>query len=282
MQFGPYQVSMVRDGFYRLDGGSMFGVVPKLLWERRHPADALNRVELSLNCLLLRGEGRTILVDNGMGDGWKSRDLEMYGLERPEGDLLSDLGRRGIEPDDVTDVVLTHLHFDHAGGTVRLEGNGPRLTFPRATHWLQSQNMRWGEAPTERDRRSYLRPKWSLLFDEYPDQIRLLDGPQEILPGIEVLVVNGHTPGQQLVLVGDEERRLLFCGDLIPYLSHLRIPWIMAFDLNPLLTLNEKREILARAADEGWVLAFQHDREFEACTVRASDGQYEMDEQVTL
>jgi glyoxylase-like metal-dependent hydrolase (beta-lactamase superfamily II) len=282
MRFGPYEASIVRDGQYRLDGGSMFGVVPKVLWARHHSPDDRNRIALALNCLLLQGEGRVVLVDNGRGDGWSDKDLDIYGLERPQGDVLMDLQRRGIRPEEVTDVVLTHLHFDHAGGTVRVGAGEPQLTFPRATHWLQAQNLRWGESPTERDRRSYLRPKWARLLDEHRDQVRLVEGPQEILPGVETLVVNGHTPGQQLVLVGDEQQRLLFCGDLVPFASHLRIPWIMAFDLNPLLTLAEKRETLARAAIEGWVLAFQHDPSIEACTVRADDGHYEVSERVTL
>ena len=283
MRFGNYEVSLVRDGFYRLDGGAMFGVVPRVLWSRPHPPDDQNRVTLALNCLLLRSEDRLVLIDNGMGDGWSQKDRKIYGLERPEGDVFADLARQGVAPEDITDVVLTHLHFDHAGSTVLVEGDSPRLGFPRATHHLQQTNLRWAENPTERDQRSYAREKWALLFEEHSDQVRLLDGEEEILPGLQAVIVNGHTPGQQLVLVGEEKGpRLLYAGDLLPFASHLRVPWIMAFDLNPLLTLQEKHDLLPRAASEGWVIVFEHDGETPAATVHRDGDHVVIHEQVTL
>ncbi len=284
MQIGIYEVSLVRDGVYLLDGGAMFGVVPKVLWEPHHPTDDSNRIELALNCLLLRGGERTILVDVGMGNGWTDKELAIYGLHRPEGGLVEDLARQGVAPEEVTDVVLTHLHFDHAGGVVTFSEEGrSELTFPNARHWVQERHLRWGEDPTERDRRSFLQDRWRPLREEHQDLLELLDGPGEFLPQIEALVVNGHTSGQQLVLVGEAGgQRLLYCADLIPFATQVRVPWIMAFDLHPLITLQEKKEILARAATEGWILFFEHDCRVTAARLGSESGRVVVREEVSL
>lgn len=284
MQIGIYEATAVSDGTYLLDGGAMFGVVPKVLWERQHPADDSNRIVLGLNCLLLRGDGRVILVDVGMGNGWSEKELKIYGLQRPQGNLVEDLARHGVAPEEVTDVVLTHLHFDHAGGVVTFDDEGgSALTFPQATHWVQQKHLDWGESPTERDRRSFLYDRWRPLREEKADLLKTLAGPGEFLPQIEALVVNGHTSGQQLILVGDPEgQRLLYCADLIPYASQVRVPWIMAFDLNPLITLEEKKEILARAATEEWILFYEHDPRITASRLQVSEGRVEVGETVTL
>jgi glyoxylase-like metal-dependent hydrolase (beta-lactamase superfamily II) len=282
MFFGPYEVRIVSDGSYRLDGGSMFGVVPRVLWEPLHAPDAAHRIELALNCLLLRGGGRTILVDTGMGDGFSAAELDRLGLVRPEGDLRAALARAGVAPAEVTDVILTHLHFDHAGGTVVLGEGEPRLAFPNATHWLQEQNLRWAQAPTERDRRSYRGEKWALLL-QHGDRLRLLKGASGILPGIQVEVINGHTPGQQLVLIGEDSgERLAYPADLLALASQVRLAWIAAFDLNPLLSLHEKRELLTRAALADWVVVFEHDVALPAAQVRAENGDFRVARSVQL
>ena len=283
MDFGGYQVEVVRDGRYRLDGGAMFGVVPRVMWERSHPPDEHNRVLLALNCLLLRSADRIVLVDTGMGGGWTARETDLYGIERPDGDLVADLARRDVRPEDVTDVVLTHLHFDHAGGAVtRADDGSVRAAFPNATYWLQKQHLRWGRKPTERDRRSFRPEDFEPLMEE-EGRVRLLEGDGEFLPDIHARVVSGHTPGQQVILVGEAEGpRLLYAADLIPFASQIRISWIMAYDLNPLLTLQEKKELLARAVLEEWVLVFEHDPEIEAARVEYAEGQYRLAEEVAL
>jgi glyoxylase-like metal-dependent hydrolase (beta-lactamase superfamily II) len=278
-RFGNYDCQLVSDGRYRLDGGAMFGVVPKALWAQKHDADESNRIVLALNCLLARGEDRVVLVDCGMGELWSGNEAERYGLERPEGTLLDDLSRKGVDPGEVTDLVLTHLHFDHAGGMVRPDGS---LAFPRARHWIQGQHLRWAKDPTDRDRRSF-RKEILAAIESAGCDLEVVDGAAEILPGIEVLPVHGHTPGQQLVLVGEMERgRLLYAGDLVPYASQIHLPWIMAFDLNPLLTLQEKRETLSRAVFEEWVLLFEHDEQIPAGTVVFENGRYRLDREIQL
>lgn len=279
MKFGDYDCEIVSDGHYRLDGGAMFGVVPRVLWQRKHEPDADNRIVLGLNSLLARTAERVILVDCGMGDIWSDAEADMYGLERPNGGLVEDLSRKGVEPGEVTDVVLTHLHFDHAGGVVDRSGS---LVFPHAKHWVQAKHLRWAKDPTERDRRSFRSEILRAVESEACD-LQLVDGAQTILPGVDVLPVHGHTPGQQLVLVGDpEEGRILHAGDLIPYASQIHLPWIMAFDLNPLLTLQEKRDILSRAVFEEWVLLFEHDENIPAATVDFEEGRYRVGREVEI
>lgn len=279
MRFGKYDCEIISDGHYLLDGGAMFSVVPKVLWERLHPADESNRIELALNCLLLRGEDRVALVDCGMGRLWSEQETDLYGLTRPEGDLLDALERAGVSPDEITDMILTHLHFDHAGGIIHADGS---LVFPHATHWIQRQHLRWAKDPTDRDRRSF-RADIIEAIESEACRLEIVDGVREILPGIETLPVHGHTPGQQLILIGEpEERRLLYAGDLVPYASQLHLPWIMSFDLNPLLTLQEKRELLSRAVFEEWVLLYEHEQKTPASTVLFEQGRYRMGQEVTL
>jgi glyoxylase-like metal-dependent hydrolase (beta-lactamase superfamily II) len=284
MRIGSYEVSVVSDGSYRLDGGSMFGIVPKLLWQRQHPADADNRIEIALNCLLVHGMGRNILIDTGMGDGWSEKELAIYGLKRPDGGLIENLERTGLRREDISDVILTHLHFDHAGGALQFDEGGapPRPRFPNATYWLQQANLRWAESPSERDRASYRVERWEALFDD-EDRLRLLEGNTELWPGVSVQVVNGHTPGQQLVLIGPSDGpRLCYCADLIPMASHVHLPYIMSFDLNPLITLKEKRDLLVRAVTDDWTLIFEHDPQIVAAKVEATLGRFRLAEEVSL
>jgi glyoxylase-like metal-dependent hydrolase (beta-lactamase superfamily II) len=267
------------DGSYRLDGGGMFAVVPRVLWERRHRPDARNRVQLALRSLLARRDDRVVLVDCGMGGGWSRRDGEIYALERPEGGLVAALRERGIAPAQVTDVILTHLHFDHVGGA--WDPLAQAGVFPEAVHWIQTVQRRWAEDPTERDRGSFRRERWQGLLDG--ERWREIDGAAELLPGLRVVPVHGHTPGQQMVVLEQEGGdTLLFAGDLVPYASHLRTAWTCAFDLNPLLTLQEKKDHLARAAAEGWTVVFCHDMEVPAARIRAVDGGWEVAEEVAL
>jgi glyoxylase-like metal-dependent hydrolase (beta-lactamase superfamily II) len=284
MRIGNYDVSVLSDGSYRLDGGSMFGVVPKVLWQRQHPADADNRIEIALNCLLIEGASRTVLVDTGMGEGWSEKERSLYGIERPHGGLIESLERHGLRREDITDVILTHLHFDHSGGALHFDESGapPVPRFPNATYWLQQANLRWAERPSERDRASYRLERWESLFDE-EDRLKLLEGNSELWPGISVQVVNGHTPGQQLVMVGGGDgSTVCYCADLIPLASQVHLPYIMAFDLNPLITLKEKHDLLVRAATGDWTLVFEHDPQIVAAKVEAEDGRFRLADEVNL
>ena len=272
MLLGDWQFRAFHDGRFKLDGGAMFGVVPKVMWERQHPADEHNRIDLDLRCLLVDHGDRRILVDTGMGDRWDEKKVGVFGLQRRPNQLVAELAEAGITTDSITDVVLTHLHFDHAGGTLRRDGEDLAPVFGKARHWVQKRHWEWAVNPSERDRASFRADDFRLL--ESAGMLELVDGNGEIMPGVRVSTVNGHTPGQQMVEFHTGQGVVVFCADLLPFRSQLHVPWIMGFDLNPLLTVTEKKQFLTRAAEEGYVLVFEHDLENEASTVVFEDGKF--------
>jgi len=257
MKAGTYEVSVIEAERFRLDGGAMFGVVPQPLWSRLHAADERNRIQMVTRCLLARGEGRTVLVDTGMGGGWSDKERDIYAIENGARSILASLQARGVAAQDVTDVILTHLHFDHAGGGVSRDAGIARPAFPRARYHVQDRQYRWALDPSEKDRRSYREEDFVPL--EKAGQLELIPGAGEILPGIHVEPTQGHTMGHQIVRIGHGSETIVYCGDLIPTAAHLPTPWVMSYDLQPLETMREKRDLLARAADESWILVMEHD-----------------------
>lgn len=273
MKRGNWSFRVFTDGVFRLDGGSMFGVVPRVMWERQHPPDDQNRIELVLRCLLAENGPRRILVDTGIGDRWEEKQRSIYGFARRPGQLLAELAAAGVSAESITDVVLTHLHFDHCGGALRREGDASVPAFPRARHWVQKQQWDWAQRPSERDRASFRAADFAPLSDA--GLLELVAGGTEILPDVRVTPISGHTPGQQMVEFHVAGGAIVFCGDLLPFASHLAVPWVMGFDLNPLLTIAEKRQFLSRAAEENYTLVFEHDPVIEACGVRFVDDKFE-------
>ena len=269
MTLAGYQIDLVEAGSVRLDGGAMFGIVPKPLWERRIPPDDRNRIPLAMRCLLLRGHGRMVLVDTGVGDKGDAKFEDIYGVDHAHSTLLGSLEALGVTPEDVTDVVLTHLHFDHCGGaTRRTEAGDLALTFPNATHHVQEEHWRWAhESP--RESASFLPENLDPL--EASGQLRLLSAGESPFDYVDLPVVNGHTRGQQLVTVSDGERTLLYAGDLVPTAAHVPLLWVMAYDVEPLATLEEKERLLTAAAREGWTLVFEHDPEIASARVEETE-----------
>lgn len=259
MQIGPYTLHEIPAGRFRLDGGAMFGIVPKPLWARHAEPDDRNRIPLAMRCLLLEGDGRVVLVDAGIGDKVDAKFRDLYAVDLETSELHRSLRAAGFGAEDVTDVVLTHLHFDHGGGATSRDADGRlRPTFPRATYHVQRAHWQWAhESP--RERASFLPENLEPLAAS--GQLHLLDGPGEVLPGLEVIVVDGHTRGQQLLKVADGETTLLYAADLLPTAAHVPLLWIMAYDVAPLETLAEKEAILAQAEREGWTIFFEHDPE---------------------
>lgn len=251
-----WRIETLLDGTFALDGGAMFGVVPRQLWQRVCPPDETNRIPLASRLLLLRGHGHVVLVDTGLGERWDGKLRDIYRIERPSG-LLAGLQQRGIDPADVTDVVLTHLHFDHAGGTTRRVDGRLQLTFPGARHWLQRRHWQWAHAPTAKDTASFRVEDFGLLRSDA--ELRLLDGEREILPAVRVVPLDGHTTAMQAVLIEGDDGGLLYVADLVPTVAHLRLPWIMAYDNQPLVTLAEKQRLLQKAARSSWLIVFEHD-----------------------
>lgn len=267
LKIGPYELFAVPTGIFGLDGGAMFGTVPKVLWEKAIPADDKNRIPMEARGLLLKSSGRNILIDTGngghfvdkYGEKLGTKFAEMYNIDDSGPSLLKSLKHAGLTPDDITDVILTHLHFDHAGGGTVSAGDGKlQPTFPKAKYYVQRKNLETAQKPNLRERASYFPANYQPLLDS--GQLQLLEGEVEnILPGVSVLVSNGHTQAQQVVKVSDGTTTLLYCADMMPTSAHVRLAWLMGYDLNPLLLMEEKQKILNQAADQHWYLFFEHD-----------------------
>ncbi len=253
------RVHTVDAGRLRLDGGAMFGVVPKPLWTRKIPADERNRIPLAMRCLLIETDEITILVDNGLGNKEDERFRDIYGVDN-DGDpsrLHDSLRGLGIAPGDIDLMVHTHLHFDHAGGSTGLDGDSVRPTFPNARHLIRRGEWDVAHSNNPRIRASYLRHNFEPLGEDGLVDFIDRDGP--IAPGVHLIGTPGHTAFHQSVLVETGEDTLFYLGDLVPTRAHVGLPWIMAYDLEPLVTLEQKKHWLTRAAAEGWRLVFEHD-----------------------
>lgn len=256
MRLGDFEVTPLLDGYFRLDGGGMFGVVPRVLWEKRLPPDERHRIRMAVRCLLVRAGNRTVLIDSGQGNKQSEKFRDRYAVEQPS-TLLDELQRLGLQPDDVSDVVNCHLHFDHAGWNTVRDGDRIVPTFPNARYW--SQRGEWERAQqyaTEKDHASFS-PEDFLPLEE--PRWELLEGERTILPGIEILPLPGHSRYTQGVLLSAGHLKVAFLGDLIPTIHHVSLAWIAAFDLYPVETLATKRRILSRAVREKWICVFDHD-----------------------
>ncbi len=266
---GNWTLTTIETGEFRLDGGAMFGVVPKILWNRQHPADEDNRIDMSMRSLMVRGEvdgeERIILIDTGAGDKLGDKMRSIYQIDYSRKDLMGSLASAGVTPAQVTDVILTHLHFDHCGGSTLVTDGEVESTFPNAVYHVQQSQWEWARAQNERDRASYLSENYQPL--EQTGQLNLVDGEVELLSDIYLVVVDGHTPGQHLPLIRTVQKTVLYCGDLFPTPSHIPLPFIMGYDLEPLKTLEDKRRLLPRAVEEEWILYYEHDPEMECSSV---------------
>jgi glyoxylase-like metal-dependent hydrolase (beta-lactamase superfamily II) len=262
---------VLSDGSFALDGGAMFGVVPRTLWEKRMPPDAWHRVKLGLNCLLVRSSGRNVLVETGLGEKGDQLFRARHAVEA--GALVRQLGERGVRAEDVTDVINSHLHWDHAGGNTRRRGDGGlEPVFPNATYYVQRAELAFARAAGPRTRGSYEPDDYEPLLRD--GRMVLVDGEAEIAPGVRVHPAPGHLPAMQVVTVRAANRTLLFAADLIPTALHVSPAWIMAYDLEPLVTLRAKMHWLEQAAAPGWTVVFYHDPGCPAGTVDERDGRW--------
>ena len=261
-QIGSLRVHAIQAGGQKLDGGAMFGVVPKPLWERKIPADDRNRIQLGMRCLLIEHAIGLVLIDTGVGNKENEKFRDIYGIENAghQGptwleDGLASLGKR---PEDVAMVIDSHLHFDHAGGNTTLDAGGViRPTFPNARYIMQRRELEWATHTNERTAASYFPHNWEPVAAT--GQMELIDGDREIIAGIRSVLTPGHTPGHQGLLIESDGERAFYLADLAPTTAHLPLAWIMGYDVEPMVTLETKRRILTRAVDEQWLLVFEHD-----------------------
>jgi len=274
MLIGDIEVRFLDGGTFRLDGGAMFGVVPKVFWEKKAAADERNRVLMRANSLLVRASGKTIVVETGNGTKWDAKQRGIYAVQ--DGDPLVDsLARLGVHRRDVDLVINTHLHFDHAGGNTRIEDGRTVPTFPRARYLVQRGELEHAATPTERDRASYFAENFQPVTDA--GLWELADGDQEILPGISVARIPGHNADIQTVLLTGGGKTLAFVADLLPTRHHIPLPWIMAYDLYPMQSLETKRAWLPRMVNGNWIVVFGHDPEVAAATLHDRGGKIEIE-----
>ena len=264
MQLGDYRVEIVQDTEFRLDGGAMFGVVPRKLWSQVCPADDENRIRLNMNCVFIDTGSEKILIETGIGEKWTTKQQSMYGMERtrPLSETLQ--MRTGCAPDEITIVVNTHLHFDHAGGNTKLDPEGkPVPSFPNARYFVSRAELDHAEHPTERDRASYLADNWRPLI--VSGQLEAKETDYEVVPGLKMETVAGHNRSMQCWRLERDGKTVFGFADLVPMRAHVRFSWIMGYDLYPVETLEAKKKLLPQAARENWLCLFYHDADEPLC-----------------
>lgn len=283
LHFGNFELYPVEAGRIKLDGGAMFGVVPKTLWSKQIAADNKNRIQMGMRCLLIKSKetGRIYLVDNGAGDKFNEKMTAIYGLDYEHSDLLSSLKKCGIEPGDITDMVFTHLHFDHCGGTSTYDENDEiKEVFPNATYHVNKRHWQTATNPNAREKASF--------FSENIDPIKnsgrlnLAESNHEFEKGFDTLPMDGHTAGQQLPVLTNKGSIIVFAADLIPTFAHIPLPWIMGYDMKPLQTLDEKKMFLNQAVDANWFLFLEHDAGHEIVTVQKENGKFMLKDSLKL
>ena len=270
MQLGDYRVEIIPDTEFRLDGGAMFGVVPRKLWSQVCPPDHENRIRMNMNCVFVDTGVDKVLIETGIGDKWTAKQVSMYGIERqrPLSETLEQ--RTGCSAAEITIVVNTHLHFDHAGGNTKLDEAGvPAATFPNARYFVSRAELEHAEQPTERDRASYLPENWKPLIES--GQVEARDADYEVVPGLTMQTVAGHNRSMQCWRLERDGQTMFGFADLVPMRAHVRLPWIMGYDLFPLETLEAKKKLLPQAARENWICLFYHDPEEPLCRLQVDE-----------
>jgi len=271
MLFGDYRVEIIPDTEFHLDGGAMFGVVPRNLWAQVCPPDEQNRIRMNMNCVFVDTGADKILIETGIGEKWTPKLSAMYGIERKDSLAETLKAKTGVDADEISIVVNTHLHFDHAGGNTRLDQNGRTIaSFSNARYFVSRSELAHAESPTERDRASYLSDNWKPLQDS--GQLEARDDVYEVAPGLIMEVQTGHNRTMQCWRLQQAGRTMFGFADLVPMRAHVRLPWIMGYDLYPVETLEAKRKLLPQAVRENWLCLFYHDPDEPLCTLKENDG----------
>ena len=263
MKIGQYDLYSIETSEFSLDGGAMFGIIPKTLWKEKLSSDRLNRVDMVTRSLLLVNGDRKVLIDTGNGSKWAKKYLDMYNIDFSKYNILSSLKKSGFETDDITDVICTHLHFDHIGGNTFYQNDIIEPTFPNATYWISKDNWALANQPSVKDQGSFISQDWEVL--EKNNMIKLVD--EQFLDGIDIYFTHGHTDGLMHPIISDGNKKLFYGADIFPTHAHLPVPWVMAYDLHPAKTMSEKSKLLKKMYEEEWILFFEHDPFYQACTI---------------
>jgi len=281
MQIGDYRLHSVQTGLFKLDGGAMFGVVPKPLWQKTNPSDDQNRIDMCTRALLLEGGKRKILIDTGIGYKLSEKVNKIYDVDFSSYTLEKSLEKINLNKNDITDVILTHLHFDHAGGNTNYDEDGKlKISFPNAIYHVQKKQYEWALNPTERDRASFFPENYKSL--EENKILNFINEEHKFDEFITLFPVNGHTSHMQLIKISDGNETLLYTADLIPTAGHVPAPYIMGYDLFPLTTLEEKKKYLKDISDNNWTVYFEHDPYNECAKIGANERGYFVKERFNL
>lgn len=271
MKFGEFRIEIVSDTEFKLDGGAMFGVVPRVLWERVATPDEQNRIRMQTYCLFVETATEKILIETGMGEKWSEKQAKIYGINRTKSLAENLFDMTGYEPEDISIVVNTHLHFDHCGGNTRKTESGEIVpAFPNARYFVSENEFNHAENPTERDQASYIPENWEIL--KKTSQFELKPSVYEVVSGITMTEMRGHNGSMQTVKIESDGEILYSFSDLIPTTHHISLPWIMGYDLFPMETLENKKKLLPQAVENNWLCWFYHDAEKPLCRLTETDG----------
>ncbi|RPH06312.1 MAG: MBL fold metallo-hydrolase [bacterium TMED46] len=280
MKIGDYDLYSIETSEFSLDGGAMFGIIPKPIWERKAPSDALNRIDMVTRSLLLCSDERKILIDTGNGTKWEEKYRHIYNINTSRYNIENSLTKYGFSADDITDIINTHLHFDHAGGNTKIDDGSIVPTFPNAKYWVTKEHWELANHPSQKDSGSFIEHDWKVLAEN--GMIETVNGNEPFIKGIDSYITQGHTAGLLHPMISDGTKTLFYGADIFPLAAHISIPWVMAYDVQPVVTMKEKEILLPKMQDEEWILFLEHDPNIQACTVHQDGKHFKMNESVLI
>ena len=280
MKIGKYNLYSVETSEFGLDGGAMFGIIPKPVWEKKVSADELNRVNMVTRSLLLVSDEKKILIDTGNGTKWEEKYKQIYDINTDQYNIEKSLGKYGFSSEQITDVICTHMHFDHIGGNTKIKSGEVVPTFPNAKYWISEENWKLANHPSQKDAGSFIEHDWKVLAEN--QMIEIIDGREPFIEGVETIVTHGHTPGLLHPIVSDGSNKLFYGADIFPMVAHIPIPWVMAYDVQPVVTMEEKQKLLQKMEREDWILFFEHDPHIQACTVHKDGKHYKLNKEIKI
>ena len=280
MKIGKYDLYSVETSEFGLDGGAMFGIIPKPVWEKKVSADELNRVNMVTRSLLLVSDEKKILIDTGNGTKWEEKYKQIYDINTDQYNIEKSLGKYGFSSEQITDVICTHMHFDHIGGNTKIKSGKVVPTFPNAKYWISEENWKLANHPSQKDAGSFIEHDWKVLAEN--QMIEIIDGREPFIEGIETFVTHGHTPGLLHPIVSDGSNKLFYGADIFPMVAHIPIPWVMAYDVQPVVTMEEKQKLLQKMEREDWILFFEHDPHIQACSVHKDGKHYKLNKEIKI
>lgn len=280
MKIGKYDLYSVETSEFGLDGGAMFGIIPKPVWEKKVSADEFNRVNMVTRSLLLVSDEKKILIDTGNGTKWEEKYKQIYDINTDQYNIEKSLGKYGFSSEQITDVICTHMHFDHIGGNTKIKSGEVVPTFPNAKYWISEENWKLANHPSQKDAGSFIEHDWKVLAEN--QMIEIIDGREPFIEGIETIVTHGHTPGLLHPIVSDGSNKLFYGADIFPMVAHIPIPWVMAYDVQPVVTMEEKQKLLQKMEREDWILFFEHDPHIQACTVHKDGKHYKLNKEIKI